>query len=131
MAFNGVPAGSTNGGVAVEGLLHHRAEQVSHIRPIALHYVGAKVDVGKDAFARVGQLLVRCAGEQAAGHIVQVTDRSQRRVFRAREMMKKAPFGRAGCGANVVQLGGTVTFAADNFECSTQQSGLRAVRDGS
>ena len=43
---------------------------------------------------------------------------------------EKTAFGHAGCGANVVQHGGTVTFAADNFERSIQQSGFRAVRDG-
>ena len=39
-------------------------------------------------------------------------------------MMKKAAFGHARSKANVVQRGGAVAFAADDFERGVQQLGF-------
>ena len=121
------PARITNGGVGFKRLLHHGAQQAGEIGQLALQNLGAKVDVGEHPLTRVGNLLIRRAGEQAAGHLGPITCGLNRQLFLALEVVEEAALAHARRVADVVHRGGGVALGAKHLQGGVQQLGFGGV----
>lgn len=102
-----------NGGMAVEDLLHHRAEEAGDVGRPADEERDAEVDIAEDSRGWVGEGVVAGIGEDGGGAVAPMIRRGDREGLLVGEVMEEGALADARDPADVLDAARLVAAGAD------------------